>query len=89
MDFALFSRALSQTVLMAYPMVLMGTALTGAVAYYVLPYNWPLSLCMLLGSILSSTDPVAVSSLMKRAGAPPRLQIQLGGESMVSRTAYF
>jgi NhaP-type Na+/H+ or K+/H+ antiporter len=83
-NFNLFMVALGQILLMAFPMVLMGTALTASVAYYVLPYNWPWSLCMTLGSIMASTDPVAVSSLMKKAGAPPRLQMHLSGESLLN-----
>ena len=83
-NFRLFFKAFGQILLMAFPMVLMGTALTGAVAFYVLPYDWPWSLCMILGSILASTDTVAVSALMKKAGAPPRLKMLLSGESMLN-----
>ena len=36
------------------------------------------------GSILSATDPVAVSSLLDEVGAPPRLKIHIGGESLLN-----
>ena len=83
-NFQMFQTALIQILIMAYPMVLMGTAMTATVAYYVLPYNWPWSLCMVLGSIMASTDPVAVSAVLKKACAPPRLQQHLSGESMLN-----
>jgi len=45
-------------------MVLAGTALTALVAFYIFPYNWSFNLAMTIGSILSATDPVAVSALL-------------------------
>ena len=39
---------------------------------------------MTLGSILAATDPVAVSSLLNEVGAPPRLKIQISGESLLN-----
>ena len=71
-----------QLILMAFPMVLAGTFLTGLVGLYVLPYDWSFNFAMTFGSILTATDPVAVSALMHEVGAPPRLQIHVGGESM-------
>lgn len=41
-------------------------------------------MCMLFGSILSATDPVAVVSLMKNAGAPSSLTILIVGESLLN-----
>ena len=78
---------MSQLLLLAFPLVLVGSALTAAVGKYVLIYfdsDWPLSLWMVLGSILSSTDPVAVGSVLKKAKAPPRLQMHIGGESLIN-----
>jgi len=42
------------------------------------------SLCATLGAILSSTDPVAVGSVLRKLGAPPRLQLQISGESLLN-----
>jgi NhaP-type Na+/H+ or K+/H+ antiporter len=39
---------------------------------------------MVLGSILSSTDPIAVGSVLKKAKAPTRLQMHIGGESLIN-----
>lgn len=65
-------------------MVLAGTALTALVAYYIFPYGWSFNLAMTFGSILSATDVAAVAALMSSLGAPPRLQMHIGGESMLN-----
>lgn len=65
-------------------MGLCGTILTALVAYFVLPYGWSSDLCMLLGSILAATDPVAVAVLLKELGAPPRLRTHIAGESLLN-----
>lgn len=53
----LFQKALTQCLVMAFPMVLAGTFLTALVGYYILPYGWSFSFCMTFGAILSATDP--------------------------------
>jgi NhaP-type Na+/H+ or K+/H+ antiporter len=85
-NFYLFTEAMDQLLIMAFLMVLAGTALTALVAYYVLPYNWSFNLAMTFGSILAATDPVAVASLLNEVGAPPRLKMHIAGESMLVRT---
>ena len=51
-----------------------------------LPLHWAtgmgLVVCLLLGSIVSATDPVAVMALFKELGAPKRLTILVEGESL-------
>ena len=51
-----------------------------------LPLHWAtgmgLVVCLLLGSIVSATDPVAVMALFKELGAPKRLNILVEGESL-------
>jgi len=64
--------------------VLAGTTLTALVAYYLFPYGWSFYYCMMFGSILSATDPVAVSALLEKLGAPPRLKIHISGESLLN-----
>jgi len=39
---------------------------------------------MTFGSILSATDPVAVSALLNELGAPPRLKMHISGESLLN-----
>jgi len=91
-DMYMFQKSFSQLLVLAFPMVLVGTFLTALVVVYVLPsasntevhdqFTWPLGLTM--GAILASTDPVAVAAVLKQADAPPRLQMHIGGESMLN-----
>ena len=48
------------------------------------PHCFMDSLAATLGAILASTDPVAVGSVLKKAGAPPRLQMHISGESLLN-----
>lgn len=88
-NFHLFSVALGQILIFAFPMVLAGTCLTGLVGYYILPYGWSWNLCMTFGSILAATDPVAVAALLGKVGAPPRLMMHISGESMFNDGSAF
>jgi len=38
--------------------------------------------CLLFGALISPTDPIAVLSILKRAGAPKSLEIKITGESL-------
>ena len=84
LNISLLKRGFLQCFVMAFPLVLVGTLLSALVGYYVLPYNWNFWLCLAWGSILSATDPVAVSSLLKECGAPPRLRVMIAGESLLN-----
>ena len=44
----------------------------------------PVSFAATLGAILASTDPIAVGSVLKKAGAPARLQMHISGESLLN-----
>jgi Sodium/hydrogen exchanger family len=80
----LFQVSFWQCFLLAFPMVLAGTVLTACVAFYIFPYGWSFNLAMTFGSILSATDPVAVSALLGEVGAPPRLKMHISGESLLN-----
>jgi len=81
----LFMASFWQIAILAYPMVLVGTSLTAVVGTYVLtPLGWSLPVSATLGAVLSSTDPAAVAAVLKEAGAPPRLKLHIGGESMLN-----
>ena len=82
--FHLFLASFWQILLLAFPVVILGTFMTAAVGVYLLPYNWSWSLAVTLESNLASTDPVVVSSLLSTAGAPPHLQMHVGGESLLN-----
>jgi len=83
-NFDVFMLSLSQTLLLSFPSVLLGTGLIAAVCVYILPYGWSWSLGATLGAILSSTDPVAVSAVLNEAGAPPRLKMLISSESLIN-----
>ncbi|KAL7453066.1 hypothetical protein ACHAWC_004753, partial [Mediolabrus comicus] len=84
LNVSLLLRGFLQCFIMAFPLVLVGTLLSALVGYYILPYNWNFWLSLAWGSILSATDPVAVSSLLKECGAPPRLKVMIAGESLLN-----
>jgi len=80
----LAATCLPQILLLACPGVLFGTAVTGAVAKYILPYGWDWPICLVFGSILSATDPVAVVALFNTLGVSPRLTMVISGESLLN-----
>ncbi len=65
--------------------VLVSTFLVGTVIYYVLQL---ISLdvnyiyCLLFGALISPTDPIAVLGILKKAGAPKKLEAKIVGESL-------
>jgi len=65
---------------LAVPGLLLSTAIIGFIVHYTT--SLPLPVCLLLGAILSATDPVAVIALFKKLGAPQRLTILVEGESL-------
>lgn len=87
--FSLDARALREnlapTLTLAIPGLLLSTAVIGGILHWSIPLfgvrlTWPEAL--LLGSILSATEPVAVVSVFARLGAPKRLSVLVEGESL-------
>ncbi len=70
---------LSGVLTLAVPGLILSTGLIAGVMVVATPLGWVESL--LLGSILSATEPVSVS-LLRRLGAPKRLIILVEGESL-------
>ena len=61
------------------------TVLVGVAAWLVLPWigvTLPLVYCLLFGALISPTDPIAVMSVLKSAGAPKDLELVIAGESL-------
>jgi CPA1 family monovalent cation:H+ antiporter len=61
------------------------TAVVGVAAWLVLPWigvSLPLVYCLLFGALISPTDPIAVMSVLKSAGAPRDLELVIAGESL-------
>jgi Na+/H+ antiporter len=71
---------LGSVLVLAIPGLLVSTALIGVIVGFAMPI--PLTAALLLGAILSATDPVAVLAVFKRLGAPERLKILVEGESL-------
>lgn len=51
-------------------------------ASWLFSYEIPLSIALLFGSVMSSTDPVTVLSIFKKLGAPRKLVLLFEGESL-------
>jgi NhaP-type Na+/H+ or K+/H+ antiporter len=51
---------------------------------YIFPYQWSWSTSLLLGGLLSATDPVAVVALLKELGASKKLNTLIEGESLMN-----
>ena len=65
--------------------VLISTFLIGALFYYILPFTGfaiPFIHCLLLGALISPTDPIAVLGILKQAKIPKNLEIVITGESL-------
>jgi CPA1 family monovalent cation:H+ antiporter len=73
-------RDLKAILTLAVPGLLLSTFLVGGIV--ALTTTIPFSAALLLGAILSATDPVAVIALFKEVGAPQRLTVLVEGESL-------
>lgn len=70
-------------------LALIGTTLSsfavGGLAYVVFPYlgvHLPFVQCLLFGTLISPTDPIAVMGILKDARVPHALEIKIAGESL-------
>ncbi|MDO1511265.1 sodium:proton antiporter [Maribacter confluentis] len=65
--------------------VLVSTFLVGTSVYYllqILGMDIAFIYCLLFGSLISPTDPIAVLGILKKAGAPKQLETKIVGESL-------
>ncbi len=65
--------------------VMTSTFLVGYASYYI--FGWfgldiPFIYCLLFGSLISPTDPIAVLGILKTVGAPKSLETKIAGESL-------
>jgi CPA1 family monovalent cation:H+ antiporter len=65
---------------LAVPGLLLSTIIIGLIVGMVMPI--PYTAALLLGAILSATDPVAVIAVFRRLGTPQNLQVLVEGESL-------
>lgn len=85
MDVRALRENLGPSLILAIPGLLLSTAIIGGIMYWSVPMfgvrlSWPEAL--LLGSILSATEPGAVLNMFERVGAPKRLNVLVEGESL-------
>ncbi|MDH5182742.1 MAG: sodium:proton antiporter [Gammaproteobacteria bacterium] len=65
--------------------VVASTFMIGIGTWYLLAWlglDLPLIYCLLFGALISPTDPIAVMSILKSAGAPKSLETKIAGESL-------
>lgn len=65
--------------------VVASTFMVGTGTWYLLAWlglDLPLIYCLLFGALISPTDPIAVMSILKSAGAPKSLETKIAGESL-------
>lgn len=65
--------------------VLVSTFLVGAAMYWglqIFGLQVDFIYCLLFGSLISPTDPIAVLGILKKAGAPKKLETKIVGESL-------
>ncbi len=71
--------------LMATLGVVISTAIIGFITYYLVSFfgfDVPLIWCLVFGSLISPTDPVAVLSIIRTLDVPKNLQTKIAGESL-------
>ncbi|MER6128087.1 Na+/H+ antiporter [Streptomyces sp. NPDC001795] len=66
--------------ILAIGLVLASAAAVGWVASLVTPLSWQMA--FVLGAVLASTDPVAVTALGRRLALPPKMQVLVQAESL-------
>lgn len=65
--------------------VVISTFAIGFMMFYAFPLvglSIPLIQCLVLGALISPTDPIAVLGILKQAGVPKSLQTKIAGESL-------
>jgi CPA1 family monovalent cation:H+ antiporter len=63
----------------------MSTFLVGGAFYYLFAMFGqaiPFIICLLFGTLISPTDPIAVLAILKKAGIPKSLELKIAGESL-------
>ncbi len=79
MDLEILREKWREVFLFAFPVTLLSVCAVGSFAHYLLGYSWPVAL--LLGAIISPTDPISVLALFRELGVSKRLSTIVEGES--------
>ncbi len=85
-DAKLFFKNLAPILILAIPIMLFSTFVTGVLIYWGIdhPTGFPWVAAFITGALLSATDPVAVVALFKQGGTPKRLATLIEGESLLN-----
>ncbi len=85
-DYHVFVKVAAMAIIMALPGVIIATGCTAAVSMLFFSGCCHVGLwdCILLGSVLSATDPVAVVGVLNTLGAPAHLKHMIEGESLLN-----
>ena len=78
-----FRKVLGKALTLAFPAMFAGVALMALVVKALYP-AWGWAACLLLGTITSATDPVAVVATLRELGAKPSLSTTIEGESLLN-----
>ncbi|XP_050375031.1 sodium/hydrogen exchanger 8 isoform X3 [Argentina anserina] len=84
MELHQIKRCIAQMIILAGPGVLLSTFCLGSALKLTFPYGWSWKTSLLLGGLLSATDPVAVVALLKELGASKKLSTIIEGESLMN-----
>ena len=80
LNLAALRQVIRPVALLATAGVVISIGVIGALAHFAMGLSWPGAL--LLGAILSPTDPIAIVAVVRRSGAPAKLAALLEGESL-------
>ena len=85
-DGKLFFNNLAPILILAIPVMLFSTVVTGVLIYWGIDHatGFPWVAAFITGALLSATDPVAVVALLKQGGTPKRLATLISGESLLN-----
>lgn len=84
-DFSALARQRWAILMLASMGVLISTIVIGVAFHYgtlLVGVELPLLWCLVFGALISPTDPLAVLGILRKAGVPADLEIQITGESL-------
>lgn len=84
-DLARLARYRWQVGLLAVGGTVLAAVLVGVVLHWLLPVagiQLPLAFCMVFGALIAPTDPISVTGLLRKVGAPADLETVISGESL-------
>jgi CPA1 family monovalent cation:H+ antiporter len=84
-DFSKMRQHKSAVLALASAGVIISTLVVGVGLWVValtLGHNLSMLWCMVFGALISPTDPIAVMSVLRKAGAPESLELKIAGESL-------